>query len=294
MRDIIEAAVAGTLRGKEWKGEEETVWTVGISEQIKRAVKGALAAAIAEPSSVRPPAAIIKRYNEKPSAHAPAELKYARYKFVVQVILGENKSQGVRVASRCLWDPETDNYATFSFKNVRPRPPRSRNILAPCRSARHSMRPPPASFCTRPFFCSLIAGFIVVHCHGICNVHRVIKVCFCIIFVNVYIHALIIKCTTSIICCDSGLGGVVAHTLRRTEDLQGSLHMFEALDQLSHRSSPLNVVATAAARILPRLPFHHFGKKDSKGSKQDEWQRKDVACMSEGARSAIRWSVVIF
>ena len=50
--------------------------------------------------------------------HPSAELKYARYKFVVQVVMGENKAQGVRVASRCLWNPETDNYATYNFKNV--------------------------------------------------------------------------------------------------------------------------------------------------------------------------------
>jgi hypothetical protein len=47
-----------------------------------------------------------------------AELECPRYKYVVQVFLGENKGQGARVASRCLWDTETDNYATFSYKNV--------------------------------------------------------------------------------------------------------------------------------------------------------------------------------
>jgi hypothetical protein len=48
-----------------------------------------------------------------------AELDYPRYKIVVQVVMGENKLQGVRVASRCLWDPETDNFATYNFRSVR-------------------------------------------------------------------------------------------------------------------------------------------------------------------------------
>jgi hypothetical protein len=47
------------------------------------------------------------------------ELKFDRYKLVVQVVIGENKGQSVRVSSRCLWDTDTDNYASFSFKNVR-------------------------------------------------------------------------------------------------------------------------------------------------------------------------------
>jgi tctex1 domain-containing protein 2 len=85
VKKIIEDVLKGTLEGKTWNGEEETVWTVSISEQIKQKVK---------------------------------ELDYPRYKLVVQVIIGENKLQGVRIASRCLWDHETDNLATAAFKNV--------------------------------------------------------------------------------------------------------------------------------------------------------------------------------
>lgn len=46
-----------------------------------------------------------------------AALSIPRYKFVVQVTLGEVRDQGVRVASRCLWDTDTDNYASYSFKS---------------------------------------------------------------------------------------------------------------------------------------------------------------------------------
>ena len=46
-----------------------------------------------------------------------ADLNMPRYKFIVQVALGEVRDQGVRVASRCLWDTETDNFASYSFKN---------------------------------------------------------------------------------------------------------------------------------------------------------------------------------
>lgn len=45
------------------------------------------------------------------------ELDLPRYKVVVQVTLGELRRQTVRVASRCLWDTETDNYASYTWNN---------------------------------------------------------------------------------------------------------------------------------------------------------------------------------
>eukprot|EP00756_Hemistasia_phaeocysticola_P000634 Hpha_TRINITY_DN10466_c0_g1::TRINITY_DN10466_c0_g1_i1::g.193402::m.193402 len=44
-------------------------------------------------------------------------LGYERYKLVIQVNISENRGQGMRIASRCLWDPDQDNYAEAVFKN---------------------------------------------------------------------------------------------------------------------------------------------------------------------------------
>nr|XP_015210813.1 PREDICTED: tctex1 domain-containing protein 4 isoform X2 [Lepisosteus oculatus] len=41
-----------------------------------------------------------------------------RYKLVCLVILGQCSDQGLRVASRCLWDTETDNFAVATFQNT--------------------------------------------------------------------------------------------------------------------------------------------------------------------------------
>jgi hypothetical protein len=41
-----------------------------------------------------------------------------RYKLAFKVIYGEIKGQGVRVSSKCLWDSNFDNYASYSFANV--------------------------------------------------------------------------------------------------------------------------------------------------------------------------------
>ena len=40
-----------------------------------------------------------------------------RYKLGIQVILGELKSQGMRVASKSLWDPNFDNWTSYTFTN---------------------------------------------------------------------------------------------------------------------------------------------------------------------------------
>ena len=44
-------------------------------------------------------------------------LNMPRYKLVVQTVLGGVENQGLTVASKCLWDLNADNYASFTFKN---------------------------------------------------------------------------------------------------------------------------------------------------------------------------------
>ena len=40
-----------------------------------------------------------------------------RYKLVVLVQVGEKKDQGMKISSRCLWNHETDTFASASYKN---------------------------------------------------------------------------------------------------------------------------------------------------------------------------------
>ena len=40
-----------------------------------------------------------------------------RYKVVCVVKIGENKSQGIRIASRCLWDDKKDNQVDVVYNN---------------------------------------------------------------------------------------------------------------------------------------------------------------------------------
>ncbi|XP_042312357.1 dynein light chain Tctex-type protein 2B [Sceloporus undulatus] len=45
------------------------------------------------------------------------EKGFHRYKMVVQVVIGEQRGEGVNMAARCFWDADTDNYAQDVFIN---------------------------------------------------------------------------------------------------------------------------------------------------------------------------------
>jgi hypothetical protein len=45
-------------------------------------------------------------------------LGYDRYKYIVQVFIGERREQGMHFGSRCFWDSNTDNQASENFTNV--------------------------------------------------------------------------------------------------------------------------------------------------------------------------------
>ena len=46
-------------------------------------------------------------------------LDYDRYKYIVQVLIGERRDQGIYFGTRCFWDSNTDNQASETFTNVR-------------------------------------------------------------------------------------------------------------------------------------------------------------------------------
>lgn len=45
------------------------------------------------------------------------EFPWKRYRYVVQVVVGENSDQAVQIGSRCIWDEKNDNFACVTFKN---------------------------------------------------------------------------------------------------------------------------------------------------------------------------------
>jgi len=84
VKEVIHQVLAEHLQEKSYKGEECTDWCKEISNQIKEKLK---------------------------------EMGYERYKFIVQVVIGEQKGEGVKMACRCFWDSDTDNYAQDIYMN---------------------------------------------------------------------------------------------------------------------------------------------------------------------------------
>eukprot|EP00928_Gymnodinium_smaydae_P025497 TRINITY_DN2027_c0_g1_i1.p2 TRINITY_DN2027_c0_g1~~TRINITY_DN2027_c0_g1_i1.p2 ORF type:complete len:133 (+),score=33.64 TRINITY_DN2027_c0_g1_i1:113-511(+) len=82
--EAIERTVEGYFKDRECCIEDAKIWTMELSNEVKAAVK---------------------------------ELHIPRHKIIVQVVVGEQASQGVRVASKCLWDASSDNWASYTYQN---------------------------------------------------------------------------------------------------------------------------------------------------------------------------------
>ena len=78
----MEEIILRNLKDKEYDHANAKSMAENISDQIKMAVKG---------------------------------LNIPSYKIVVQTVIGEISGQGVRVASKCLWDDSNDNLASFTY-----------------------------------------------------------------------------------------------------------------------------------------------------------------------------------
>lgn len=84
MKVIIEDVITKNVADKEYDQAQAKAWVENIVRQIQTQVK---------------------------------QLSIPAYKIVVQAVIGQIAGQGVRVASKCLWDEANDNYATFNFAN---------------------------------------------------------------------------------------------------------------------------------------------------------------------------------
>eukprot|EP00428_Durinskia_dybowskii_P063584 CAMPEP_0170388100 /NCGR_PEP_ID=MMETSP0117_2-20130122/17907_1 /TAXON_ID=400756 /ORGANISM="Durinskia baltica, Strain CSIRO CS-38" /LENGTH=132 /DNA_ID=CAMNT_0010644005 /DNA_START=14 /DNA_END=412 /DNA_ORIENTATION=- len=83
---IGDQVISDILNGTVYDEEEAKNWSIDISDKIRESVRESMG-----PNS--------------------------RFKLIVQTTIGQMKDQGIRIASRCLWDSTTDNYASCSYKN---------------------------------------------------------------------------------------------------------------------------------------------------------------------------------
>lgn len=84
---IISECLAKELEGKEFDEADAKQWATQVADAVR--------------------------------ARIGAECRFPRYKLVVQAFVGQQRLQDVRIASRCLWDNDTDNHASAVFNSVR-------------------------------------------------------------------------------------------------------------------------------------------------------------------------------
>ena len=67
-----------------------------------------------QPPSEHEISSLVKELAEESKKQVRGLCKDGRYKYLIQVIVGLNKGQGVRMGSRQFWDKNTDNFATVT------------------------------------------------------------------------------------------------------------------------------------------------------------------------------------
>ena len=84
VKDKIKEVVDAMIKDKEYDQKEAEKLAIEISNRIRDSVK---------------------------------DLNIPSYKIVVQTVVGEIGGQGVRIASKSLWDDKNDNWASYTYSN---------------------------------------------------------------------------------------------------------------------------------------------------------------------------------
>ncbi|GAX80430.1 hypothetical protein CEUSTIGMA_g7869.t1 [Chlamydomonas eustigma] len=83
-KEVIAAILKTRLTGAAYHADNTSSWAREIADEVKKRLK---------------------------------EEGWTRYKYAVQVFIGEQRGEGVRLGCRGFWDPKTDNFATEIFQN---------------------------------------------------------------------------------------------------------------------------------------------------------------------------------
>lgn len=107
---MIHNVLFDQLSTKTYNAQDAVQWTKDIADTIKEKIKGD-----------RNSSNFINRHKRKLDICFLffIELKFKRYKYIINVVLGEQHGAGIKMGTRCIWDAEADAYAFDSFINVR-------------------------------------------------------------------------------------------------------------------------------------------------------------------------------
>eukprot|EP00116_Pleurobrachia_bachei_P014122 sb/3474384/ len=82
VKEVIQDVINEHLANKTYDPDQAPTWCKNITEAVKERVK---------------------------------QLGMERYKLAVNVVIGEQRGQGIKVGCRCFWDSDTDNYAQYFY-----------------------------------------------------------------------------------------------------------------------------------------------------------------------------------
>ncbi len=125
-KEIIKSVLTERLAGKQYSTDDTAKWTKDIATAIKQKLKGSYLISLSAASctctrfsTTHDHSFLLDNFVRSTSLLfvSPA-LNLPRYKFLVQVVIGEQKGAGVRMGCRCFWDDQTDSVASETFVNV--------------------------------------------------------------------------------------------------------------------------------------------------------------------------------
>ncbi|NXL14866.1 TC1D4 protein, partial [Setophaga kirtlandii] len=88
------------------------------AERVQRVLEGTLACALGTTVYSAQGSALLAQSLTELLQNQAKEVVPPRYKLVCHVVLGQQGQQSLLVASRGLWDPETDSFASATFSNT--------------------------------------------------------------------------------------------------------------------------------------------------------------------------------
>jgi hypothetical protein len=149
-KEMIKQVLVAKLKDKTYNPEITSQWSRDIADEIKMKLK---------------------------------ELHLPRYKYVVNVAIGEQRGEGIRIGCRCFWDSDVDSCAQETFMNVRPRrAPRGRRGAGFSVITRSAPTCSPAAAPRGPRTCPVLT-FSLPYCLDACA-------CACVGFALLFGHRL--------------------------------------------------------------------------------------------------------
>ena len=85
-------------------------------QKVKAVMNESIKLFMAKQSSYSPAkSAQVSRYLTEDIKTRLKQFNIKRYKFVVHVMIGQSKEQGMQYVTRCIWDTQTDDVATVVY-----------------------------------------------------------------------------------------------------------------------------------------------------------------------------------